>query len=800
MIFTYKQLIQFLDTDLSPFEIADKLTKLGLEIENVKDMKEPLKDFVIGEVISCDNHPDSDHLHLLKVSDGKEILDVVCGAPNVHAGLKGVFAPVNSIIPRDNFKLKKSIIRGAVSNGMMCSASELQIGEDADGIIELSVDCKAGDRAIDILEQIYNLDVVYDGNVLPNRPDYLGVFGIARDLAAAGFGKLKKNEFDLKKEFIASYDIPITVINSILDDVPEFNICYVRNCKNSASPDWLKNYLVSIGKSSISTLVDISNYCLHSYNRPLHIFDADKIKGNLVLDYAKQGEVFYALDGNKYILNEGDIVVRDDNCIQSLAGIMGGMSSACSLDTTNIIIESAYFNPIKIRKTAKLLKIESDSKFRFERGIDSLSTLSGLQYAASMVVNLCGGKASKIFKTGKVIYNESIIKYPISYFKQIIGFDIPKTYMIEILNKLGCKVVDNGDVLDIVPPSYRQDLEGKHDINEELLRLYGFDKLLSISEKHTSVLNITSKLQNKIKLPRLLASRGMTEVYTWSFMSDKKQFDTSDDSSFITLSNPISADLNVMRKSIIPNLLDGIKNNLFRGISSTHIFEIGPVFYGKNPKEQFLSVSGVRQGAYNIKDWSNTLRLPDFYDIKNDVLSVLNLFGFKNTSVKFAVDNLPNYLNPYKAANVVLAGHIIGYLGFIHPLILKQFGIKNSDVVCFEINLDIIPELSRKSISKKKCVISELLNITRDFSVIIDKAIHADDILNAVKNSDKLHIFDVVIFDLYNGENISKDKKSISIRITIEQKNKTLTDEEIDSIFRKSIASVEKLGGILRDR
>ena len=795
MLFTYNQLKKYLKTNLTPDEIANKLTMLGLEIEDVKDMKAPLADFIVGEIVECVAHPDSDHLHLLKVNIGSEVLDVVCGAPNARKGLKGILARPGNIIPLDGTKLKKGIVRGYESNGMMCSEKELGLGDNNDGIIELPSDVNAGDSAVSALSKIYNLDVVYDGNVLPNHPDYLGVLGIARDLAAGGFGELLFPEI---KEIKSNFKSPITVENNAIKDAQEFNTRYIKNVKNSESPKWIKDYLSSVGMNSISALVDITNYCLHNLNRPLHVFDADKIKGKLVVDYAKGGEEFVALDGNTYILNEGDIVIKDDNGIQSLAGVMGGLATSCTMETKNVLLESAYFNPVVIRKTARQLKIESDSKARFERGIDPCCTIWGMEFATNLILELCAGEASEICKNGKCEFKEYTIDFPVEYFAKRVGFDIPKSNMITILSNLGCKVKDNGEILSIIPPSYRQDLEGKADITEELVRVYGFEKLPAVSVKPNGDEKVVdTKVVHKTKLPRVLASRGLTEVYTWSFMSDKKEFDVKNS---IKIINPIASNLNVMRQSIIPNLLDGVKTNLSRSIMTSNLFEIGPVFYGNKPTEQNTSVAGIRQGLSGIKDWANEAKLPSFYDVKNDVFAVLSTFGINPSSVKFTTENLPSWLNPYKSASVVFANKVIGYVGEIHPLTLEKFGIKNVTVVAFEINLSLMPETKSKGTAKKKLVISDFLPITRDFAVIIDDNVPAKNILDAVKNSNKEFIKDAVIFDIYKGDKLPGNKKSVAIHITIEQKDKTLTDDEISVIFNAAIASVEKLGGELRDK
>ena len=795
MLFTYNQLMKYLDTKLTHDEIGHALTMLGLEIEDMKDMKAPLADFIVGEIVDCKPHPDSDHLHLLKVNIGSEILDVVCGAPNARKGLKGILARPGNIIPLDGTKLKKGMVRGYESNGMMCSEKELGLGDNHDGIIELPDDVKAGQDAVSALSKIYNLDIVYDGNVLPNHPDYLGVLGIARDLAAGGFGKLLMPEI---KEIKGEFKSPIVVENNALNDANEFNTRYIKNVSNKKSPKWLSDYLKSVEMSSISSLVDITNYCLHSLNRPLHVFDADKIKGKLVVDYAKGGEEFVALDGNTYILNAGDIVIKDDNGIQSLAGVMGGLATSCTMETKNVLLESAYFNPVVIRKIAKQLKIESDSKFRFERGIDPSCALWGMEYATNLIMELCGGSPSEICKTGASPFKEYKIIFPVNYFNKRIGFDIPKAEMIDILTKLGCKVEDKKDNLEIIPPSYRHDLEGKHDITEELVRVYGFEKLPAISVKNENNEQvIDTKTIHKTLLPHVLANRGLTEVYTWSFMSDKKEFDVKNS---IKIVNPITSDLNVMRQSIIPNLLDGIKENLAHAITTSNLFEVGPVFYGDKPTEQNTKVAGVRQGLSGIKDWNNNAKLPDVYDVKNDVFAILKTFGVNPSSIKLDTNNLPTWLNPYKSASVIFANKLIGYFGEIHPLTLKKFGIKNTNVVAFEINLDLMPEIKSKGTAKKKLEFSEFLPIYRDFAVIIDDNITAENIISNVKNSNKNCITDAVIFDVYKGENVPTGKKSVAIHITIEQKEKTLTDEEINVIFNGAIDSVVKIGGELRNK
>ncbi len=797
MRFTLNQIKKYLKTNKTGKEIETALTMLGLEIEERIDMAEPLKDFIIGEIVECEDHPDSDHLHVLKVNNGTEIVDVVCGAHNVKVGLKGVFARPGNIIPYDGSKLKKGVIRGKASNGMMCSVRELKLGTDHDGIIELSENIKAdaGDEALPILSQIYDIDVIYDAEVTPNRPDYLGIRGIARDLSAGGYGEFIDEDIeDIKGDF----ENPIKVNNEIPDIANQFDIRYIKDVKNTESPKWLKNNLEIVDMKSISSLVDITNYVLLDKCRPLHVFDADKIKGNLTINFATKGEKFTALDGNTYELEDGDIVIRDDNGIQSLAGIMGGLDSSCTLETKNVLLESAYFDPLTIRKTAKRLGIESDSKYRFERGIDPDCTIWGMNYATKLILDICGGSASSITKTGNNDKTIKDIEFPVSYFKQRIGLDMSSNTMIDILTKLGCKVKDNGETLLITPPSYRGDLTEKHDITEELIRIYGYDKLPSESVKAKEIKPLLNEKEQRVYiLPHLMAMRGLTEVYTWSFMKDDKEFDKTNP---IKLLNPITNDLNVMRKSIIPNLLDGIHTNLVRSIENSNLFELAPVFYGDKPNEQYLTISGVREGKNKIDDWSRDAKSVDVYDVKNDVFAICKLFNIDRDKLRYETENLPSYLNPYKSAGIFYANKIIGYFGEIHPLTLKKFGIKNTNVVCFEINLDLLPELKTKpTTSKKKLELSDLQPISRDFAFIFDEEIKGQDIIKSVKKASP-EISSVYIFDIYKGDKLEANKKSIALNVNIVPIEKTLSDEEIQNISNKIIENVKSLGGELRDK
>lgn len=797
MRFTLNQLKKYLKTDKTPCELEKAMTMLGLEIEEMIDKSSPISEFIVGEIVECSKHEDSDHLHLLKVNTGEEITDIVCSAPNVRKGLFGILARPGNIIPHTGIKFKKGIIRGKESNCMMCSVYELELGTDHDGIIDIPLElgAKAGDNALDVLAKMYPIDVVYDAEVTPNRPDYLGVMGIARDLYAGGHGEFIT---PVLKEVKGEFSSKIKVKNEITEDAKEFNIRYIKGVKNGPPPKWLTDYLTSVEMKTISALVDITNYSLHNICRPLHVFDADKIKGDLVINYAKHGEKFTGLDGNEYTLAEGDIVIRDDNGIQSLAGIIGGLDTACTMDTTNVILESAYFNPLPIRKTAKRLGVESDAKYRFERGIDMMCTVWGMDFATNLITDICGGTPSDIIKTGVCAHTQTKIDFPISYFSQLIGFDMEKKTMIEILKKLGCEVSDLGESLCIIPPSFRNDLMEKHDITEELIRIHGYDKLPSISVTPSSIKPVLSADdKRRCTLPRILAARGLTEVYTWSFMSDKKEFNVKKS---ITISNPITSELNVMRQSIIPNLIDGVASNIVRSHPTSNLFEVGPVFYGKNPGEQHLAVSGVRAGLSEEKNWDTQAKIVSVFDIKEDIFAVLKHFGIESDKIKYTTEDLPSWLHPYKSAGIIFGNKLIGYFGEISPITLKKFGVKNTTIVAFEINIDLLPlAKDKKTTAKKKIVISDLQPISRDFAFIVDMDTKADEILKSVKKFNEL-ISSAKIFDIYTGDKLPKGKKSMAINITIQATLKTLTDEEIQNISNAVIVNITGLGGELRDK
>ena len=813
MKFTYNWIKKYLNTKATPAEIADKLTLIGLEIEEMQNQEEALKDFLIGEIISAEKHPNADRLKVLKVSqgEGKPVLNIVCGAPNARAGIKGVLSLPGMIIPDTGEKLKKGSIRGIESQGMMCSMRELKLGTDHDGIIEFPEEIankiSAGDKAIDALKQIYNIDTIFDGEITSNRGDYLGVNGIARDLCAAGLGEYKKQQIPEIKEELEN---PIKVNITNEEACKAYTGIYIQDVKNCESPKWLKDLLISIGLKPISAIVDISNYISFDMARPLHMFDADKIKDNtLNVGYANKNSKLLALDDKEYDITNEDIVISSGNNqdkIEGLAGIIGGKDSAITEETKNIFIESALFNAIPIRKTSARLKINTDAKYRFERFVSPNSTLPGLKFAAQMVMDICGGKASKIITVGEIPTNENKIKYPIAHFEKTIGITMPTEKMIEILQNLNCKVEKDSDGLhlNIITNPERGDLKEVHDITEELIRIYGYENIpiLPVKKKELIRQTLTTQQKQISTIRKALCCNGLMDICSSEFASSEKtKLFISENQNLVYVSNPISSDLDCMRPTLIPNLLSAVAYNASKSMPDIAMFEIGSVFYGSNPGEEDISIAGIRSGLNIKKHWLNRSRKVDVFDIKSDLYCAFENAGFnpeKLTIIQYA-DKIPSFLNPNKSGVVIFGQNQIGYFGEIHPLILKQYDIKNINVVCFEFNLSKLPEIKEdKTTTKGSYIVSNLQQVSRDFSFVVDKTVCGNDLIKSIKKTSEL-IKEISIFDVYeNAETYGEDKKSIAVNIVLKPSDKTLTDEEINIISDKIIQNIKtNLNGVL---
>ena len=790
MKFTFSWLQKYLKTKKNIKDICDKLTMSGIEVSEVINNQDTFKQFKIAHVVEVQNHPNADRLKLCKVNDGNNELNIVCGAPNVKKDMKAVLAPVGTRMSED-FVIEKTKIRGVESEGMLCSSKEIGLGDDSEGIIELNKNAKTGSA----LSTLYPSEQIIDVEVTPNRSDCLGVYGIARDLAATGLGTfLEKKIIKNKGKFKSNIKIKIDKDTKL--HCPAFYGCYIKNVKNCESPEWFKKQLQAVGLKPISALVDITNYLTIDCNRPLHVFDADKIKGDLIVSLAKGGETIQALDEQNYKLSKGMIIIKDRNDILSLAGVIGGKSTGCDLDTKNVFLESAIFNPTTIAKTGRLLNIITDSRYRFERGVDPESVIVGIDEALNLIKEFCGGESSEIVHDGSIPKNNKKIIFDFKYFENFSGFNIPETTFQKILKDLGF-LIKKGKKYTLTPPSWRHDVEGASDIIEEVIRIYGYDKIPSQSIYISNEKRIDNRCQiRELNMKRCLVQRGITETVTWSFMSKKfaKLFDFNDQ--LLEIQNPISNDLDIMRPSIIPNLLQAVLKNIDNGEKNICLFELGPTFDFKDKDIQQIALSGIRYGK-NIKHWLKKERNYDIFDVKSDIESVLkccqlsiNLFTLKNNNL--------SYYHPGKSGTLYFKNEKIGQFGEIHPNLIKKLEI-NSSIFAFELNLKALPPGIQKS--KKKFQNKYFQKVERDFAFLVDKNVEAKRIVNLIKETNNEIIEEINIFDIYEGEGIPDGKKSVAISVTLQPKNKTLIDSEIESICKIIVDNVVKnTDAILREK
>ncbi len=799
MITSFSWLKNHLSTKANLKQIVERLTEIGLEVESVKTPDSALDNFIICKVIKSQKHPNADKLKLCDVDIGKEnLVKVVCGASNARPGLFTVYAPPGSIIPKTKMKLKVAKIRGVESSGMLCSGSELEQSLDKDGIIELNKKEK------DIGKKYFKnfAEEVIDIAITPNRPDCLGVRGIARDLAASGLGQLKKQPpIKINQKF--KQPIKVSISKEKNQGCGVFGSVYIKNVENKESPDWLKNKIISLGLKPISAIVDITNYIMFDLNRPLHAYDADKINKEIIVRNSKKGESFEALDNKKYTLDQNMCAITDKSGVLGLGGVIGGTRSGTEFSTKNILLESAYFYPSAIRKTAKSLNIDTDAKYRFERGIDPHSIKIGLELAMCMVLDICGGEASKLSFAGKLKINNKIIDLNYDKFLNVIGFPITSAEIKKILSSLGCEIKPGKKSIKVTPPSWRPDIKEDIDLIEELVRIKGYKNIPLITPEKE---NIKDTLNSRQKLfhfsQRAVASKGFTEAITWSFTDSKVDNLFSELKDDIKLSNPISSDLNVLRTSIYSNLMIGAKKNINRNFEDLMLFEIGPVFQGKEPGKQLTMIGAIKIGKHSRKNWIEKERSFDVFDIKNDALRTLSEIGIDIH--KTAVSNkTKNWYHPGRSGLLSLGsanGPELAYFGEIHPSIIKKLDLKVESVLGFEIFLDNIPD-SRKKIreAKPQFIVSDYQKVIRDFAFVIEDKYSSGAIINLVKNIDKELIKTVKIFDIYQGENIERGKKSIAFNVTFEPKHKTLSEEDIEQVSKKIVSIVQSTtGAILR--
>ena len=799
MIITIPWLKEHLKTNAKEKEIISHLTNIGLEVEGVKENQGEMGKFKIAKVLKVEKHPNADKLKVCDVTiGGKEILKVVCGAPNAREGLVTIYAPPGAIIPKTKFELKVAKIRGVESMGMLCSENELNLSENSEGIIEL----KNKDKDIGKSYFQSNSEKVIDISITPNRADCLGVRGIARDLSSVGIGKL----IDVKRKKIkqaVKHSIKTSISKEKNQGCETFGSCYIKNITNKESPDWLKKKLVALGLKPISAVVDITNYVMFDLNRPLHAYDADKINKEIIVRNSKESEIFEGLDNKKYKLKKDMCVISDKSGVLGLGGIIGGTTTSTEFKTKNILLEAAYFNPESIRKTARLLNINTDAKYRFERGIDPNSIKEGLELATALIIEICGGQASKFIITGTTNKKNKIINFQTNKFEKLIGIPITINEINKILSSLGFKCKKGKNNIKVEIPSWRPDVNLDEDLIEELIRIKGFNKIKLIEpEKRRTqeTLNFKQKLFHLSQ--RSLASKGYLETVTWSFTDSKidKQFSKGEKE--ISILNPISSDLDVVRRSIFSNLAIHLKKNQDRGYEDLSLFEIGPTFFGKNPGEQQIVVGGLKSGKVNRKTWLDKERNIDVFDIKSDTIKTLMELGIEEKNL-FVTDNTKHSYHPGRSGSVSLKsekGPHLAYFGEIHPAITKNLDFKDKNIFGFEIFLKNIPEPNKKIRQiKKSFQVFDYQKSERDFAFVIDKIFKIGTLEKIIKEVDGDLIQKVATFDVYEGENIPKDKKSVAINVTLQATDKTLTENDLDQISKKIIQIVsEKTGATIR--
>jgi len=802
--FTLAWLKEHLDTDASLDAIREKLTMIGLEVENVEDKGQALAPFTIARVISAEQHPNADRLRVCMVDTGTgDPVQVVCGAPNARTGMKGVFSAPGTFIPGKNITLGVGTIRGVESRGMLVSEAELEISDDHDGIIDLPADAPVGEpyarwAGLD--------DPAIEINLTPNRPDCTGVHGIARDLAAADIGTFKDPTI---KPVPGAFPSPVSVtldFGSTASLCPGFALRLVRGVKNGPSPAWLQRRLTAIGLRPINALVDITNFITYDRARPLHVFDAAKVHGNLVVRRARPGEQLTALDGRTYVLDESMCVIADEQGVESLAGIMGGEATGCSEQTTDVLIESALWDPVNITQTGRKLGINSDARYRFERGVDPAFMVPGLELATKMVLDLVGGTPSEIVVAGDTHGEDRIIDFPLSEMKRLAGLDVKLPDMRRVLGHLGFFVAGQGDTVKIAVPSWRPDVEGKADIVEEVVRIIGVDRVpltpFDRGETPRKPVLTTGQVRTR-KAKRALAARGMDEAVTWSFIAHSHAELFGGGSAALVLSNPIAADLSDMRPSLIPGLVKAAQGNADRGFADVALFEVGQIFKGDRPEDQSTAASGVRRRLAKAsgigRHWSSPAAEVDAFDVKADALAVLAAAGAPAQAMQ-VVPGGPAWFHPGRSGTIQIGPqNVLGHFGELHPKTLEALSAEGP-LVAFEVILERIPQPKAKATRAKPVLeLPPFQPIERDFAFVVERGVRAGDIVRAAQGADRKLVTNVSVFDVYEGPGIDPGKKSVAIAVTLQPRERTLTDQEIEAAAAKIVAEVsKKTGGVLR--
>ena len=797
MKFSLSWLRDYLETDASLDDILAKLNAIGLEVDSVSNPADALAPFTVAEVLSAEKHPDADKLKVCKVSSGTEEVQIVCGAPNARAGIKVVLGRPGDYVPGLDVTLKKASIRGVESLGMMCSAKELELGDDHDGIIELPEDAPVGTSYVAYMDLD---DPVIDVEITPNRQDCLGVYGIARDLAAAGMGTLKpRAATPVKGSFDSDISVSIDLPTDSKDACTQFLGRKFTGVKNGASPQWLQDRLKAIGLRPISALVDVTNYITHDLGRPLHVYDASKLTGNLTARMAREGETFTALDDKKYTALGREVVIADGAGVQGFGGIIGGLDTGCLEDTTEVVLEAALFDPVRTAFSGRDHGLITDARYRFERGVDPLFIRDGMEIATQMILDHCGGEASHIFEAGSDTAWDRTVPFRSERVMTLGGVDLPAAESVAILAKLGFGI-EGDDPYTVKVPSWRCDVVGEPDIVEEVLRIHGYDNIPSVAlpaADHKAGTTLSPRQKRARAVKRKLASVGMHEAVTWSFMRRDQAALFGGGGDDLVLGNPISSELDCMRPSILPNLMQAAQRNKDRGVAGMALFEVGPVYENDSEKGQHLVAAGLRSGM-SERHWERASEAVTVFDAKRDAIAALEAAGAPVANLQVFVEAAGHY-HPGRSGTLRLGPkNILAAFGELHPKMLKAMDV-DGPMAGFEVNLDKIPAKRGKSAAKGALDVSNLQTAARDFAFLMDADKQVADLVRAVKTADKLYISGVSIFDVYAGKGVPEGQKSIAISVTMTPQGETFADKDIEAIAAKVIAAAEKaVGAVLR--
>ncbi len=805
MKFTLSWLKEHLKTTATVEEIATKLSAIGLEVESVEDPGAKLGAFTVARIVEAKKHPNADKLQVVQVeiAKGQPLMEVVCGAPNARVGLVSVFAPLGTYIPGSKITLEKKPVRGVISNGMMCSAAELELSDESTGILELDAALadKVGSRYIDVAGLN---DPVFEVKLTPNRPDCTGVRGIARDLAAAGLGTLKHETrihgVEGAKE--CPIDVKLDFPKGAENACPVFAARLVSGVKNGPSPDWLQNRLKAVGLRPINALVDVTNYISNEHGRPLHVYDADKLKGAIRARLGKASELFVGLDGKEYAVDETMCVIADDGGVLGLGGIMGGEASGCTEETKNVLIESAWFDPVRTATTGRKTGLVTDARYRFERGVDPQSVLPGLDLATQMIEKFCGGTPSKTKVAGKPPETARVIAFDTDRVAKLSGIEIETAEVRHILEALGCTLEGHGHEITVTTPTWRPDIHGAADLVEEVVRIAGLDRIPSTPMERTTGIAkpvLTERQKRARRTRRTLAARGLVEAVTWSFLPRSIATHFGGGSDALELANPISADLSSMRPSLLPGLLMGAARNANRGFADVALFELGQAYKGDQPADQLLNAAGVRAGTAKAtgagRHWDGATQPVTVFDAKADAVAVLSALGIDPSKAQITRD-APEWYHPGRSGTLRLGPKtILAHFGELHPATLKALDVAGP-AVAFEVFLDAVPPEKKKSRARGPLASVDLLPVRRDFAFVLDRNVAAGDVVKAAAGADKALISQVSVFDVFEGGALAAEgKKSLAIEVTLQPVANTLTEAEIEAVSQRIIADVKKVTG-----